>query len=228
MRGMMAEKRTLSPEIGWRKQDWAYAQVRDWIISGELAPGTRIDQEELAGRIGISRIPLREALARLIAEGFLQGAAHRRVVVTSLSLIDARDVYCGREALESALAGAAAQNAASASEELGEVARILDKTELLLETGDAEEFRNLDRTFHEGIYQIANMPKSFGSARSLYAMSERYVRLYLSDSARIAASYAEHVKIYQAVKAGDAASAAGLTCSHVATGLSLLEVRLAA
>ncbi|MGV9801680.1 GntR family transcriptional regulator [Mycobacterium sp. NPDC003449] len=222
----MAER--IMPEISWRKQDWAYAQVRDWIISGELEPGTRIDQEELAGRIGISRIPLREALARLIGEGFLSDAPHRRLVVTELSIFDARDIYCGRRNLESALAGEAARNAAAASEQLQQVAATLAQAETLLDRGDAAEFRSLDRAFHEGIYAMADMPKTFGAASAMYGMSERYVRFYLSDGSRIATSHAEHVKIFKAVKSGDADSASELTCSHVATGLALLEARLVA
>lgn len=219
----MAGRAEIKPEITWRKQDWAYAQVRDWVISGELEPGTRIDQVELAGRIGISRIPLREALARLIGEGFLTDARHQRLIVTELSLLDARDIYCGRANLESALSGEAARNAAAAPEELAQIADTLDSAELLLESADTEQFRTLDRAFHEGIYRMANMPKTFGAASAMYGMGERYVRFYLSDRSRIATSHAEHVKIFKAVEAGDVDSATKLTRIHVTTGLALIE-----
>lgn len=210
------------PDISWRKQDWAYEQVRNWIITGELAPGARIEQEQLASRLGISRIPLREGLARLIAEGLVSGRPHQQLMVTELTLADARDVYCGREAVESALAAEAATRAGHADIEA--IDAILKQQKELLGTGEPEEFRRLDREFHTAIYAMAGMPKTLNAAVSLLAMSERYVRLYLSDAKRSTASFHEHAAIFDAIKKRDSVKAARLTREHVARGLMTLEV----
>lgn len=211
------------PDITWRKQDWAYEQIREWIITGELVPGERIDQEQLASALGISRIPLREGLARLIVEGLLSGQPHRQLTISELSLADARDVYGGRRALESTLAEAAAQQTEGA--DLSAIQEALETQRGLLDAGTSDDFRKLDRRFHRAIYQLAAMPKTLAAANSLYSMSERYVRLYLADPERSRSSFEEHEAIFAAIKTGDAADAARLTSEHVAGGLSLLEER---
>ena len=207
-----------------RKQDWAYEQIREWIINGELPPGSRIEQEQLATRLSISRIPLREGLARLSAEGLLHGRAHQRLIVTELTLEDARDVYCGREALEGVLAAEAATRAGG--RELSELRTILDAQRSLLSAGDADDFRRCDRDFHHAVYRLAGMPKTFNAVTGLFAMSQRYVRLYLSDADRTASSYREHAEILAAIEAGDGDLAARLTREHVRRGLVSLEETL--
>jgi DNA-binding GntR family transcriptional regulator len=209
------------PEINWRKQDWAYEQMREWIILGELPSGARIDQEQLASQLGISRIPLREAIARLTSEGLLHGKAHQQLVVSELSLEDARDVYCGRQALEGALASQAAQHASP--DDLIQIEDVLREQESHLGTGGPDDFLKLDHRFHHLIYTTARTPKTLNAAASLFAMSQRYVRLYLSDPARSVTSFREHTAIFAAIKLGDAETASRLTIEHVATGLASLE-----
>lgn len=209
----------------FRKQDWAYDQVRELILSGELAPGTRVDQETLAGRLGISRIPLREALARLEAEAWLEGQPHRGVVVTENSLDDARDVYAGRIAVESTLASVAAGTADEAA--LAPVLEALEKQRALIDAGAAAaEIQALDADFHMGVYELARMPKTLSAARTLYSMSGRYVRLYLGEADHSVVSFHEHEQILQAVTAGDAEAAGRLTREHIGRGLATLEQRL--
>ncbi|MEY9778325.1 GntR family transcriptional regulator [Arthrobacter sp. MW3 TE3886] len=211
------------PQISWRKQDWAYEQVREWILDGELKPGTRIDQEQLTAALGISRIPLREALAHLVAEGWIVGQPHRHLVVSELSLADARDVYSGRQAVESMLAGAAAQKARPDS--LDSVLEVLARQREAFSTAAIKEVQRLDKQFHMGIYQLARMPKTLASATTLYSMSERYVRLYLGDAERSMTSFHEHEAIMSAVASGDADAARKLTDEHIAHGLQVLEER---
>lgn len=216
---------TVVPDISWRKQDWAYEQMREWIITAQIPPGERIDQEQIAAAMGISRIPLREALARLISEGLLGGQPHRRLVVTELSLPDARDVYLGRRALERALAAEAAAHAKDS--DLSAIRASLDTQRQMLAKAGTDDFRDLDRRFHLAIYALAAMPKTLGTATSLYSMSERYVRLYLDDPARSAASFHEHEAIFAAIESGDSEAAGRLTAEHVSGGLRLLEAHYA-
>jgi DNA-binding GntR family transcriptional regulator len=205
----------------WRKQDWAYEQVREWIISNKLKPGERIDQEKLATELGISRIPLRQGLGRLISEGLIRDNPHRQWVVTELTKGDVRDIYSGREVLEALLAAEAAINATD--EDLAAMGDALDQQEALLAEGGIEDFRKADRVFHDVLYLAARMPKTLAALNGLFTMSDRYIRIYQSDASRAAASLAEHREIFAAVVAHDSARVADLVRAHVSRGRAHLE-----
>ena len=87
-------------ELFETKSDYAYRQVRDRILSGELLPGAVIQQRELASQIGISTTPLREALRRLKSEGLVELDAHRDARISSLRAEEARDLLELRKSLD--------------------------------------------------------------------------------------------------------------------------------
>lgn len=206
-----------------RKTDWAYQQLREWILSGRLAPGERLAQERLAGELGISRGPLRDALSRLATENLVVDRPHQKWIVAEVSVADARDVYNGRAALEGMLAAAAAQ-APSARR----AARCADLDELLARQNEAADaadpalLRRLDRLFHDTVYALAEMPASLGALDHLRARSDRYIALYLADTSRAHTSVEEHTRILDALRAGDAPRASLLTRDHVLGGLTAL------
>ena len=84
-------------------QEAVLAEIRRLIVSGELAPGAPVRQEAVAERLGVSRVPVREALKVLEGEGHVVYAAHRGYVVAELSVDDLTEVYRLRELLEAAL-----------------------------------------------------------------------------------------------------------------------------
>ncbi|MFE7976531.1 GntR family transcriptional regulator [Streptomyces shenzhenensis] len=206
-----------------RKTDWAYQQLREWILSGRLAPGERLSQERLAGELGISRGPLRDALSRLATENLVIDRPHQKWIVAEVSVADARDVYNGRAALEGMLAAAAAQAAAPER-----AARCADLDELLARQTEAARgadmtlLRRLDRLFHDTIYALAAMPASLGALDQLRARSDRYIALYLADSDRAHTSVEEHTRILEALRSGDATQSSLLTRDHVLGGLTAL------
>ncbi|MFE7075134.1 GntR family transcriptional regulator [Streptomyces sp. NPDC057620] len=211
--------------IPWnlRKTDWAYQQLREWILNGRLAPGQRLSQEGLAGELGISRGPLRDALSRLATEHLVVDRPHQKWIVAEVSLADARDVYNGRAALEGMLAAAAAQAA-----EEDRLARCADLDNLMNEQAEAADqadtayLRRLDRAFHDTVYALAAMPASLSALNHLRARSDRYIALYLSDASRAHASIEEHTRILAALRSGDAERASLLTRDHVLGGLTAL------
>ncbi|MFJ5172447.1 GntR family transcriptional regulator [Streptomyces griseoviridis] len=206
-----------------RKTDWAYQQLREWILSGRLAPGERLSQERLAGELGISRGPLRDALSRLATEHLVVDRPHQKWIVAEVSVADARDVYNGRAALEGMLAAAAAQAAAPER-----AARCADLDELLARQdeaargGDLTLLRLLDRRFHDTVYGLAAMPASLGALDQLRARSDRYIALYLADTCHAQTSVEEHTRILDALKDGDAPRSSLLTRDHVLGGLTAL------
>lgn len=206
-----------TPPLTWRKQDWAYERLRGWILSGHLAPLQRIDQEKLAQELGISRIPLRQALARLASEGLVVDRPHQRWVVARVSLPDARDVYGGREALEVMLAHHAAS--AVTPTDVAHIVELFEEQKWATQRGQTDRARELDRRFHNAIYAHARMPRSLEVLEQLRTLSDRYITMFLSDPDRASASLREHEAIVQALVAADAAAVRDATRTHIQRGL---------
>ncbi|MGH3907255.1 MAG: GntR family transcriptional regulator, partial [Pseudonocardiaceae bacterium] len=79
-------------------------RLRDAITRGAFPPGAQLGEVELAGWLGVSRGPLREAMQRLVQEGLLRGERHRGLFVVELGIEDVRDIYAARLAVEQAAA----------------------------------------------------------------------------------------------------------------------------
>ncbi|WP_308124914.1 GntR family transcriptional regulator [Streptomyces sp. NEAU-YJ-81] len=206
-----------------RKQDWAYQKLREHILTGRLAPGEKLSQERLAGELGISRGPLRDALSRLATENLVVDRPHQKWTVAEVSLADARDIYNGRAALESMLAAAAAQAASGERDARNaELALLVEQQRVAASMGDMAQVRAMDRQFHDTIYALAAMPASMAALNQLRAKSDRYIALYLADSDRAHTSVDEHTHILDALLDGDPEQSATLTRAHVLGGLSLL------
>jgi len=214
------------PAVSWRKQDWAYLRLRGWILSGRLAPRQRLDQEGLAKELGISRIPLRQALARLAAEGLVVDRPHQRWVVTEISLPNLRDVYSGREAMEVMLAEQA--TAMVDADQIEVIGSILEEQRSALARGDLDGARALDRRFHHALYQCAEMPRSLEVLETLRTHSDRYILMFLSDPDRAKAALLEHEAIVTALRAADPDAVSEATRGHVRRGLVDLTGLLAA
>ena len=133
-------------------------RIRSDVIEGVLAPGSQLNEVELATTFGVSRGPVREALQRLIQEGLLRSEPHRGVFVPVMSAEDIDDVYLAREALESAavrrIAGTA--RAGSAYKTLDEIVRGMEAAE------KADDWRMVvsrDLDFHTALVAAAHSPR---------------------------------------------------------------------
>lgn len=205
----------------WRKQDWAYTNLRNWIVRGELRPDERIDQDSLAAELGVSRVPLRQALVRLSAEGLVEQQPHQHWSVCGVSLADARDVYAGRAALESLLTRVAATVITDV--DIKELEDILVEQSAALQAGDLEIARARDRTFHNRICQCSGLARTWQAQKQLRAMSDRYIAIFMSDRNRAQTSMKEHYGILDALRRNDAESSASLAAAHVEGALGSLE-----
>ncbi len=213
-------------ETGYRtKADWAYLQLRRWIQSGALEPGERLDQEDLAARLGVSRVPLRQALVRLQADGLVVSRPHAGATVAPLSLADAEDIYAARAALEPMLAEAAV--ARLGDETARELKDLIAEQEEALEAGDRPRFLELDRLFHERFYAEAGYRTSLHLVQRLRDLSDRYVAAYQGDARRSHETLVEHREIVRLCLARDGAGAARLVRDHVRHGIEYLRERSA-
>ena len=203
----------LATEIKYRTaSEHAFRVLKQWILEGELAPGSLIDLTGVARRLGISRIPIRTALERLDSEGLITLTPHRGAVVAPISAGQMQDLYFVRHQLEGVAVELAAKN--MTPDVLAELDRVLDTTERQVAAGDIDGFLASNRMFHSAIYRAAGNPVLQRVIDSLWDLSERYRRAYLAQPSRAVESTAEHRRLYQLLRAGRAGEARAFIQQH--------------
>ncbi|WP_136612380.1 GntR family transcriptional regulator [Sinomonas albida] len=206
-----------------KASDRAYASLRDDIVEWRLAPGTVLGEVEQAERLGVSRTPLREALARLTAEGLATAQRGRGVVVSDVSLAHLGELFELREALECKAASLAAQR--------GDRARFAALRDRLLaapalltdEDPQRSEYYALAAELDSAVDgAIANTYLS-QSLEGLRVHLARVRRLAKDDAARLRQAAAEHAAIAGAIAEGNAPLAAAATAVHLNNSLNHIK-----
>ena len=211
------------------KSDLAYTRVRELILSGTLAPGAVLPQVALAQQIGISTTPLREALRRLKQEGLVELDAHRDARVRPLDATEARDLLELRRSLDPLAASLAAVRRTDA--DVDDLRAALDGLEALSASPSLAQLASHHR-FHAAIHHASHNALLVQTLDGLWVKTDRYRRHGLeagrSDDEREARAD-EHRRLFEAVRDGDAATAADLMLRHVETSLGARSAdRLAA
>ncbi len=211
-------------ELFETKSDYAYRQVRDRILSGELQPGAVIQQRELAGRIGISTTPLREALRRLKSEGLVELDAHRDARIAPLRAEEARDLLELRKSLDPLAAGLAAQRRTNA--DIQAIRTALADVEPL-PTPPVIEQLVAHRNFHAAVYRASHNDLLIEALEGLWDKADRYRRLALQTERTQAArdqKATEHQLLVDYIAAGDSEAAAHVMRAHIDTSLGAAAV----
>lgn len=199
------------------KAEIAYSAVRDRIVTGRLAPGSIINQEELAAELGISTTPLREALRILESDGFVRLEPHRDAIVVPLSSSEAAQVYELRSVLDPLGVQLAAERHTQAdAAHLRELGDLLDTSQ----DSDALHVKDRNRAFHRAIYAASGNPTLVSILDRLWAMSERYrlygvARLAMTD-VPVDVHHSEHRELLDLVLTRAGREAAKLMERHVA------------
>lgn len=199
--------------------------VRDRILSGEVTADLPIRQDALAAELGVSKIPLREALTRLEQEGLIRSQANRGFFVRPLSTQEAEEVYALRLRLEPDAVALAAEQAkddeqAVARQALAELDRVTDAR--------GESVGAFNRAFHLALVRPAAQPITFSIIERLHILSERYVRKHLEPSGRDERAIDEHRSMLERWLARDGRTAASLTRTHIEQTLEDLRRQLSA
>ena len=205
----------------------AYQQVKEAILRGDLAAGQPLGQEELAGRIGTSRVPLREALQRLDAEGLVVLRPRRGYIVTSLDPDEIRDIFDIRMLLEERAGYLATLNATS--EDIAAVEELLFAMEgmKVRNAADAMLFVERNRAFHTRLYAPSNRAQLCRLMTVLRANVERYIRIGAQIAGNLKRVGFEHHQIFNAFKRRDAQTVGRLCREHCAATCERLIERLA-
>ncbi|WP_423815508.1 GntR family transcriptional regulator [Pseudomonas putida] len=185
--------------------------LRDAIIKGELPEDEPIRQDDLAKSFNVSKIPVREALKRLEAEGLVEFQRNRGALVTRISDFELAQVCEVRVLLEVQIIKQAIPHLTEAH--FNQAEAILDE---FLEVEDTRHWAELNWKFHACLYEAAQRPFLFNMIRSIHDKIERYLRLQIEkspDGKRIADE--EHRAILEACRARDEAHAASLMEQHI-------------
>lgn len=186
-------------------------EVRRRIIEGELAPGARLVERVLAAELGVSRVPVREALRALQAEGFAEDRPRRGMVVRVLSDQDVEDLFDVREALEAVLCRRVAQRADDDGRK--RLRDVLVEAQDALQRGDRAAAVRANASFHDVLLHASNSPVLTALLEPLGGR----MRWLLQQHTDPAVIHAEHQRIHQAVIDNDVDLAAALARAHLNT-----------
>ena len=189
----------------------AYDALRELIVHGRLAPGSRIIESDIADRLGLSRTPTRSALHRLQQEGFisaLERTKERRLAVAPLTQSDAMELFQIVGHLEGLAARAVAERPGSVRAEIVTRLRALNADLALAGRATPADPRRLfdfDTAFHRAYLEAGAGPRLLALHDAIKPQTERYARLYVNSLVdEISTSVAEHETINQSIEAGAA------------------------
>jgi DNA-binding GntR family transcriptional regulator len=191
--------------------DFAYESLRAAIQQGEIQPGERLREVELAGRLGVSRTPVREALKRLEAEGLVAFAPRRGLVVAQLDQQQVHELYALREVLEGAAAALAARHASEY-----EIEALQDLVRRHEEAGrNTAQLVEINRHFHATLYSAARNRYLLEALSSMHGSLALLRETTYAAAGRPAAALDEHREIARAIRWRDAASAEEAARRHI-------------
>lgn len=198
------------PEYASRSE-LAYQKLRQAIQSGELKPGQRVMEVEIAEWLDISRTPVRDALRRLESDGILEMEPRNGLVVGSISRQATLELYVMREVLEGTAARLCARNASDI--ELLELQELVKREARLQD--DAEALVRHNRQFHEAVHRGAHnryLEKSLSAVNdSMWLLGKS--QMLLPERAKEAV--AEHAELFAAIERRDADAAEEVARRHV-------------
>lgn len=193
-------------------------QLRDAIITGALAPGSALRQEELAKTYSSSRMPIREALRTLSAEGLVQLVPNKGAIVAPIDADELRENFEMREAAETLAIRLAVPHLSNAH--IDQAARIQKEIEA---ASDGAGFGPLNKAFHTTLYQPANRPRLIAHIAGLHDIADRYLRFTLLHLDYVGRSSGEHDAILEACYRRDLDEAVRLTSAHIIEAGKTLE-----
>ena len=190
--------------------DVIYNALRDAIIRGEIGEGGALRQDTIAQMFRVSRIPVREAMQRLAAQGLVVSERHKGAVVASLSVEQITEIFQFRALIEPIVIEMAVplMSEKTFAEAQGHCDAFAAETDPL-------RWGDLNRAFHRALYRDAGKPYFLSVIDKTNDLVERYVRLVLYFVQGMRHAVTEHQAILDACKARDAKGAAELTRRHI-------------
>jgi DNA-binding GntR family transcriptional regulator len=207
---MSSRKFTFDPNAFKPRGDLIANAIRESILRGTFRPGDKLDQQEIADQFTVSRIPVREALRTLDAEGLITMIPNRGAIVTKRTKNELEELYYIRRLLE----GAAVERAVPVMTEdtLDQLASFIEQA---YETDEHETLLTLNNDFHIAMYSAYPQPNLVNYIQQLRNVVAPYNPIYLDHPGAKEAAWAEHEEIYEACRYGEAEEARLATERHL-------------
>ncbi|MEB2401107.1 MAG: GntR family transcriptional regulator [Alcaligenaceae bacterium] len=190
--------------------DRVYLELRKRILDGALAEGSPIRQDDIAAELGVSKIPVREALMRLQSEGLVSFTPNAGATVTVLTVADYVEMLDMRIAIECRALELAVPNMAAS--DIAHARALLDAYHAAI---TEEGWSELNARFHECLYAPANRPRLVALIKSVQDQMGKIMRQRVSAVAGHERSHRDHVKILDACERGDVDEAVALLRRHI-------------
>ena len=207
--------RTTNPgrRDGLQSSEYVYRSLKEQIISGSLAPDTRLIELAIAAEFGVSRTPVREALKRLAAENLVLADPTRGMVVHAPDAREIEDVFVVREALDALAARLAAHRITPS--ELGRLRVIVDTMAEAVVAGKREQVIVANMRFHDVIYGAAGNGMLERLGRDLREFVRRFTTLPFASGDRVSSVLDEHRAIVIALDSHDPEAAEAASRAHL-------------
>src|SRR5258706_913579 len=197
-------------------------QVADEIVRGVLAPGSGLDETDIARRFNVSRTPVREALRQLVASGLVESRAHGGAVVAQPSIERLTGMFEAMAELEAICAGLAAERMPAADRQKLEA--IHEELRVLSYAGNPERFHEVNERFHNAIYAGSQNGYIAEMTLATRVRVQPFRRAQFRNLGRLAKSQAEHDRVVVAILRGDKIGAAAAMRAHIELGRGEYEL----
>ena len=191
----MTDDLTLNMNAYLPLRDVVFHTLREAILKGELKPGERLMELQLASKLGVSRTPIREAIRMLEQEGLAVTIPRKGAEVAKMTEKDMEDVLQIRDALDELAASIACEQITT--EELEELKRTMREFEEYTKTADLKRIAEADVRFHDIIYKATRNPKLENMLNNLREQMYRYRVEYLKDEKNYPVLVREHSEIVE-------------------------------
>ena len=195
-------------------RDVVFNTLREAILKGDLKPGERLMELQLASKLGVSRTPIREAIRMLEQEGLAVTTPRKGAEVAKMTLKDMEDVLEIRDALDELAVRIACQKISD--EQLKQLEDMKELFEKSTQTGNVKKIAEADVTFHDVIYEATGNPKLVTLLNNLREQVYRYRVEYIKDPKNYPTLIAEHEAILESLKNRDVKNAVEAMHVHVA------------
>jgi DNA-binding GntR family transcriptional regulator len=206
------DRASLNPDKVTRAEELRL-QLADEIVRGALAPGSALDETDIARRFNVSRTPVREALRQLAASGLVDARAHRGAVVARPSIERLTEMFEAMAELEAMCAGLAAERMPPA--ERHRLEAIHEELRVLSYAGDPDRFHEINERFHNAIYAGSQNGYIAEMTLATRVRVQPFRRAQFRNLGRLAKSQAEHDRVVVAIMRGDRAGAEAAMRAHI-------------
>ncbi|MGE5558531.1 MAG: GntR family transcriptional regulator [Bacillota bacterium] len=194
-------------------RELVFESIRDAILSGNLPPGERLMEIQLADEMGVSRTPVREALRKLELDGLVVVAPRKGAYVAGISSKDITEVFEIRGALEGLAAELAVERITE--EELDQLEKILYQVASCVDSNNLEGMIDADTHFHEMLYLASRNARLSQIVHNLREQIQRFRKFSLSSPGRMREALEEHKAIVDAIAQRNANLACQLAKEHI-------------